>query len=127
MSEWTRDELTKIGTAEELKIASMRRDGTLRKPVTIWVVRIGDGLYVRSIKGRAGPWFRGTQSRREGHIRAGGVDKDVSFVDANDDVSEEIDAAYRAKYDRYPASVLNTVLSPAARSATIQLVPRTAD
>jgi hypothetical protein len=126
MSEWTSDELTKIGTAEELKIASMRRDGTLRKPVTIWVVRVGDRLYVRSIKGRTGPWFRGTQSRREGHIRAGGVDKDVSFVDADDDVGEEIDAAYRAKYDRYPASVLDTVLSPAARTATIQLVPRTA-
>ncbi|HJV12687.1 MAG TPA: DUF2255 family protein [Propionibacteriaceae bacterium] len=127
MSEWTSDELTKIGTAEELKIASMRRDGTLRKPVTIWVVRVGDRLYVRSIKGRTGPWFRGTQSRREGHIRAGGVEKDVSFVDADEDASEEIDAAYRAKYDRYPARVLNTVLTPAARSATIRLVPRTAD
>jgi hypothetical protein len=127
MSQWTSDELTKIGTAEELKIRSMRRDGTLRKPVTIWVVRVGERLYVRSIKGRTGPWFRGTQSRREGHIRAGGVDKDVSFVDADEDVTEEIDTAYRAKYDRYPASVLNTVLTPAARSATIQLVPRTAD
>lgn len=127
MSEWTSDELTKIGTAEELKIASMRRDGTLRKPVTIWVVRVGDRLYVRSIKGRTGPWFRGTQSRREGHIRAGGVEKNVSFVDADEDASEEIDAAYRAKYDRYPARVLNTVLTPAARSATIRLVPRTAD
>ena len=127
MSEWTSDELTKIGTAEELKIASMRRDGTLRKPVTIWVVRVGDRLYVRSIKGRTGPWFRGTQSRREGHIRAGGVEKDVRFVDADEDASEEIDAAYRAKYDRYPARVLNTVLTPAARSATIRLVPRTAD
>jgi hypothetical protein len=127
MSEWTSDELTNIGTAEELKITSMRRDGTLRKPVTIWVVRVGDHLYIRSIKGRTGPWFRGTQSRHEGHIRAGGVDKDVSFVDADEDVTEEIDAAYRAKYGRYPASVLNTVLNPAARSATIQLVPRTAD
>jgi hypothetical protein len=127
MSEWTSDELTKVATAEELKITSMRRDGTLRKPVTIWVVRVGACLYVRSIKGRTGPWFRGTQSRREGHIRAGGVDKDVSFLDADEDASEEIDAAYRAKYDRYPASVLNTVLTPAARSATIQLVPRTAD
>jgi hypothetical protein len=127
MSEWTSDELTKIGTAEELKIASMRRDGTLRKPVTIWVVRVGDRLYVRSIKGRSGPWFRGTQSRRQGHIRAGGVDKEVSFVDADDEVNDEIDAAYRDKYGRYPASVLNTVLTPAARSSTIQLVPRPAN
>ena len=124
-SEWTREELTKIGNAEELKIASMRRDGSLRKPVTIWVVRQGDRLFVRSVKGPTGPWFRGTQSRRQGHIRAGGVDKDVSFVfiDATDDVNGQIDAAYRAKYRRYSENIINTVLTPAARSSTIQLVP----
>jgi hypothetical protein len=44
MTTWTSDELKKIGTAEELKIASLRADGTLRKPVIIWVVRLGDDL-----------------------------------------------------------------------------------
>ena len=71
MSEWTSEELSKIETAEELKIATMRRDGTLRKPVTIWVVRHGDQLYVRSMNGPNGGWFRGTQTRHRGHIRAG--------------------------------------------------------
>jgi hypothetical protein len=125
MSEWTSDELTRIGNAEELKIASMRRDDTLRNLVTIWVVCIGDGLYVRSVKGPTGPWFRGTRTRRQGHIRAGGVDKDVSFVfiDATDEINGQIDAAYRAKYRRYSESIINTVLTPAARSSTIQLVP----
>lgn len=52
MTTWTNDELTKIGAAEELEIASRRRDGTLRNPVTIWVVRHGDDLYVRSVNGR---------------------------------------------------------------------------
>ena len=78
MSEWTSDELTKIGNAEELKIASMRRDGSLRKPVTIWVVRQGDHLFVRSVKGPTGPRFRGTQSRRQGHIRAGTAERAVA-------------------------------------------------
>ena len=125
MSEWTREELTKIGNAEELEIASMRRDGSLRKPVTTWVVCQGDRLFVRSVKGPTGPWFRGTQSRRQGHIRAGGVDKDVSFVfiDETDEVNGQIDAAYRTKYRRYSESIVNTVLTPAARSSTIQLVP----
>ncbi len=59
MTSWTNDELKKINTAEELQIASLRRDGTLRKPVTIWVVRIGDELYVRSVYGRGSAWFRG--------------------------------------------------------------------
>ncbi len=52
MTAWTKDELNKIETAEELQIASLRRDDTLRHPVTIWVVRVGDGLYVRPIHGR---------------------------------------------------------------------------
>jgi len=38
------DELDRIGEPEELKIASVRRDGTLRRPVTIWIVRHGDDL-----------------------------------------------------------------------------------
>jgi hypothetical protein len=48
-------------------------DGTLRKPRTIWVVRVGDDLYVRSMYGRAGGWFPATQVRHHGHIQAGGV------------------------------------------------------
>ena len=125
MTTWTSDELNKIGTAEELQIASLRRDGTLRNPVTIWVVRVGDDLYVRSVKGRTGPWFRGTQSRHEGHIRAGGVEKDVSFMENSDpDINEQIDAAYRTKYRRYAASIINSVLTNEARAATMKLVPR---
>ena len=124
MSEWTSEELSKIETAEELKIASMRRDGTLRKPVTIWVIRHGDRIYVRSVNGADGGWFRGTQTRHLGHIRAGSVTKDVSFVSVDPaDVGEEIDAAYRAKYRRYPAGVVNSVLTPEARAATLELVP----
>ena len=81
MIAWTSDELTSIGTAEELEIASLREDGTLRKSVTIWVVRLGDDLYVRPMYGRASVWFRATQVRHAGHIQAGGIHKDVTFVD----------------------------------------------
>jgi hypothetical protein len=123
MTAWTSDELTKIGAAEELQIASLRRDGTLRNPVTIWVVRHGDDLYVRSVNGRTAAWFRGVQDRHEGHIRAGGVDKDVRFVET-DEGNDEIDAAYRAKYRRYAARIVDSIVSSQARSATIKLVPR---
>jgi len=125
MTTWTSDELNKIERAEELQIASLRRDGTLRKSLPIWVVRVGDDLYVRSINGRTSAWFRGTQARHEGHIRAGGVDKDVTFVEESDpNINDQIDAAYRTKYRRYAASIINTVLSPEARSATIKLMSR---
>jgi len=125
MTTWTSDELDKIGAAEELEIASLRRDGTLRKPVTIWVVRHGDDLYVRAYKGRTGPWFRGTQVRHEGRIRAGGVEKDVTFMEESDpDINNQIDAAYRTKYRRHSAQYVDPMVAPEARSATIKLVPR---
>ena len=126
MAAWTADEFSEIAAAEELDLASVRRDGTVRNPVTIWVVPHGDDLYVRSVYGRASSWFRGTQDRHEGHIRAGGVDKDVLFVEADDDVNDEIDAAYRAKYHGYAASYVTPMVRPQARAATIKLVPRSA-
>ena len=122
MTTWTSDELTKIGTAEELEIASLRRDGTTRNPVRVWVVRIGDDLYVRSWRGRTGAWFRGTQVRHEGHIKAGSVQKDVTFVEeAGSAINVQIDAAYNAKYRSSPSAVSH-IVSPQARAATIHHV-----
>ena len=123
MNGWTSDELTRIGTADELELASVRRDGTLRKPRTIWVVRVGGDLYVRSMYGRAGGWFPGTQARHQGR-RAGGVERDVTFADADPDLNDQVDAAYRDKYRRYGERIIGGVVNPEARAATVKLVPR---
>src|SRR5512141_318794 len=125
MTKWTNTELNKIGTAEELAIASLRRDNTLRNPVTIWVIRLGDDLYIRSVNGRAAAWFRGTLAHHAGQILAGGVDKDVTFVEVADPgINDQIDALYRTKYHRYDASIISHITSTEARLATIKLVPR---
>ena len=125
MTNWTREELTAIGTTDELNLQSRRGDGSLREPVTMWVVRHDDDLYVRAVRGRDG-WYRGTRSRHEGHIRSGGVDKDVMFADADGDASlnDALDAEYRSKYRSYPADIVNPVVNERARSATLKLVPR---
>ena len=128
MSGWTSDELEKVAAADELEIASLRPDGTLGSRRTIWVVRLGDDLYVRSVNGRTSDWFRGTQRRHEGRIRAGGVEKDATFVDVADtdrDTQDQIDAAYRTKYRRYRARYVDPMVAPEARAATIKLVPHT--
>jgi hypothetical protein len=123
MGTWTSYELNRVGGAEELEIASVWRDGMPRKPVTIWVVRHVDDLYVRSVNGRMSSWFHGAQDRHEAHIHAGGVDKDVFLVET-DDINDEIDAAYRTKYHPYAASIIDAIVSPQARAATLKLVPR---
>ena len=122
MADWTNDEVTAIGDTEEVRIASVRSDGTLRKPVIVWLVREGGDLYVRSVNGREASWFRGVQDRHEGRLWAGGLEKDVTLVET-DDLNDEIDAAYWAKYRRYP-SIVPRIVRPEAQAATLKLVPR---
>jgi hypothetical protein len=120
---WTNDELVTIGNAEEMDIAPLNRDGSLRKSVTIWVVRVGSDLYIRSYKGYDGAWFRGTQVRQEGRVWAGGLEKDVNFMkEADPGINEQIDAAYSTKYRRYPQYVA-PMLTPEARATTLKLLP----
>jgi hypothetical protein len=124
MTAWTNDELEAIGAADELQIAPRRGDGTLHKPVTIWVVRVGDDLYVRSWRGRTSAWFRGAQARQAGRISAGDVEKDVALVEETEPArNEQIDAAYRAKYGVSGADYVDDMLAPAARATTLKLVP----
>jgi hypothetical protein len=55
-------------------------------------------------------------------VQAGGAEKDVTFVDADHDIDDQIDAAYRTKYRRYyPACIISHIVSPEAQSATIKL------
>ena len=124
MSGWTDNELSRIGPADELEIASYRQDGTLRPYMTIWVVRVGDELYVRSWRGCSGVWFRRALHRHEGRIRAGGIERDVTFEEPDDSVHPAIHEAYRSKYRRYPDSYVRPMVEPDATAATFRLVPR---
>ena len=123
MAGWTSDELAAIGDAEELHLTSERLDGSFRRPVTMWVVRHGDDLYVRSVNGRESSWFRGVQDRHAARISAGGVDRHVDLVET-DDACDDIDTAYGTKYSGRYASIVPSIVAPEARAATLRLVPR---
>jgi hypothetical protein len=123
MSGWTADELTRMGRADELRIASRRSDGSLRPFVTIWFVRVGDNIYVRSAHGYDNPWFQRALASGEGRILAGGVERDVSFEQPGSNVVEDVHSAYHAKYDRYGPSIVGTVVSPDAAQSTLRLMP----
>ena len=121
---WTADELARIGDATELQIASRRSDGSLRPFVTIWVVPVGDDLYVRSAHGTDNPWFRRAKTSGEGRVRAGGVERDVTLTAPAADVHADIDAAYHAKYDRYGPQIVGTVVGSHAAPGTLRLIPQ---
>jgi hypothetical protein len=120
---WTADQLRRVGDATELELASRRPDGTLRPYVTMWVVRVGDDLYVRSAYGQDNPWYRRATASGRGRIRAGGVEADVSFGTAADHVQTSIDDAYHAKYDSYGPRIVGSVVGSTAHDVTVRLVP----
>jgi hypothetical protein len=124
VSAWTADELARIGDAGEIDIATRRADGTLRTPRIIWIVRLGDALYVRSVNGPDAAWFRGARTAMQGQIEAGGLTKDVAFVDADHGLDDTIDDAYRTKYRSSPSAV-GHINSAQARATTLRLVPVT--
>ena len=124
MKAWTDEELGGIGEAKELQLASERPDGTLRPYVTIWVVRVDDELYVRSAYGGNNAWFRRAKASGVGRIRAGGLERDVTFAGPAPDVHPDIDAAYHGKYDRYGTAIVGTVVGSLAHAVTIRLIPR---
>jgi len=124
MTTWTHEELSRIGEAEELQLASARPDGTLRPYVTMWVARAGDELYVRSAYGPNNPWYRRATASGVGRIRAGDVERDVTFAEAAPGVHVAIDAAYHTKYDRHGPKIVGSVVGPHAQAVTVRLVPR---
>jgi hypothetical protein len=119
---WTSEKLDTIGSADEVTIETTRQDGSLRKPVIVWIVRHGDDLYIRSVNGRGSDWFRGALTRHEGRLRVGSVEKEITFVEV-DGPHDEIDAAYWEKYRRYPG-IVPSVVKPEAQAATLRLDPR---
>jgi hypothetical protein len=121
---WSGDDLARIGRAEELAVTSLRPDGTLRPYVTIWVVRAGDDLYIRSARGPANGWFARAGRSGKGRIRAGGLERDVLFTTPDAGVHPGVDAAYHAKYDRYGAAIVGSVVGEHAHPVTLRLIRR---
>ena len=121
---WTPEELSRIGGAQELQVSSRRPDGTLRPYVTIWVVRVSHDIYVRSAYGPDNGWYRRAKASGVGCVRAGGVERDVTFTEPPADVHPDIDAAYHTKYYRHGPAIVGTVVGEQAAKVTLRLVPQ---
>jgi hypothetical protein len=126
MTAWTDVEIDRLSSEDEIHVASIRRDGSARPPVTMWMVADGGSVYVRAVKGVDGPWYRHVRATDRAHVTAGGVGADVDVEDASGDsaLAGRLDNAYRDKYRRYSGSVVGSVLTPASQAATLRLTPR---
>ena len=124
---WTVDDIARIGSADELRIAVQRPDGTLRNWVPIWVVSVGDQVYVRTWYRRDNGWFGNIVDSARARIRVPGLDVTVTVDDIGSDLAPEvrrgIDTAYRAKYARYGGATVDRMVTDDAAATTLRLTP----
>ncbi|WP_425956811.1 DUF2255 family protein [Xylanimonas sp. McL0601] len=123
MATWTPEELDRVGRAEELQVSSVRPDGSLRPYVTIWVVRVGDEIFLRSAYGPENGWFRRALASGRGRVRAGGVEKDVTFEQVGAEVRDAVDAAYHEKYDSHGRRIVAMVVGEGQELTTVRIHP----
>jgi hypothetical protein len=120
---WPKEELRKIGVADDLHISPFREDGkTYGTPTWIWSVTVDDGLYVRGYNGTDSRWYRAAVREKAGRITAAGMTKEVSFEPVSGEIQDRIDEAYKAKYSRSP--YLKPMIGAKARAATVRILPR---
>jgi hypothetical protein len=123
---WSPEELERIGTAEELQIATSRADGTLHRAVPIWVVGVSGQVYVRTWYRRDSGWFGRAVNSRRARIRVPGLEADIAIEDVGDDQAElraSVDAAYRGKYGRYGETSVDRMVTDDAAASTLRLIP----
>lgn len=121
MARWSDDELARIADAPEMRISTERADGSLRAPLPVWAVRVGDEIVVRSYRGPPGEWYRQARRSARGWISAGGVERDIVFGDGERLDRGEVDAAYRLKYGT--GGYVDAMTRPEAAAATLVVEP----
>jgi hypothetical protein len=123
MTTWSKDELRKIGRADDLHVSPFREDGvTYGTPTWIWSVAVDDALYVRGYHGKNSRWYQAAVQQKAGKIIAAGMTKEVIFEPVGGPINDRVDDAYRAKYHDSP--YLSPMISARARSATVKVMPR---
>jgi hypothetical protein len=122
-AEWGPGDLQQIETVRELEIAAQRVDGSSMRWTPVWVVRVGEGVYVRTWYPRTTGWFGTAVRSGRARIRLPQFEADV-VVEALATVTAGLDAhvsrAYRTKYgDAASASMVTSE----AEATTVRLRP----
>jgi hypothetical protein len=114
--------LEHLGDAQEIMIGFQRPDGSTGS-TPIWAVHVGGDVFVRSMNGPRGGWYRRLRARPDGEVRDNGHVHPVRAEPVDDQRTlEEVTRAYRSKYSGSP--YLQPFLEQESISATLRLDPR---
>jgi hypothetical protein len=111
-------------TTAEIDIETSRAAGAPVHRTTIWIVVDGEAVYVRSVRGPAGRWYRELTANPRGAVHAGAIVVPVEAHPATDAatiarVNEALNKKYQARWPGPTASMLREDTLP----TTLRLEP----
>jgi hypothetical protein len=123
---WTPEQRRRITEARELEIRGHRADGRAYRWLPIWVVCVGEQVYVRTWHRRTTGWFGQVTASGRARIRLPGVELDVAVADlgAEDrDLRTAVDQAYRAEYGTSGDETVAGMITDTSAATTLWLTP----
>jgi hypothetical protein len=116
---FSREELDLIDRSEEVEIETSADDGRTRRTI-IWIVVDGGDVFVRSVRGPLGRWYREAAARGEATMHVDGRSIPVIVRPATDEQSvARTSLALERKYS--PGGPLRSMLRPEVVETTLRL------
>jgi hypothetical protein len=119
------DETLKLlGETKEVKIETRRDDESPLHRTTIWVVVVEDEVFVRSVRGPNGRWYREISSNPEGALHVGDTRIPMRAAPATEDTTvDTVSDAIRSKYGKNSPSSTASMVRSDTLPTTLKLVP----
>ena len=115
------DDLARLRAAEEVDIETQSPEGAIHR-TTIWLVVDGQDVFVRSVRGRQGRWFREAAANPAVAIHVDGRRLPATAIAATD--PDSIDRTTRAVIEKYVGiEGFDSMQNPAIFEATLRLEP----
>jgi hypothetical protein len=118
------DTLRLIDGAREVRIETSRDEDAPAHRTTIWVVTMDGSVFVRSVRGGKGRWYREVSANPAAALHVGDDRIPVRAIPVTDDATiAAVSEAYRKKYGRTSPGSTRAMVRPEILPTTLGLEP----
>ncbi len=113
-----------LDETKESQIETRRDENAPAHRTTIWVVTLDGAVFVRSVRGEKGRWYREVSANPSAALHVGDRRIPVHAVPATDEPTvEAVSGAYRSKYGQTSPGPTRAMVRPETLPTTLRLEP----
>ncbi len=124
MDRFDRELLSKIDAAGEVHLETRRDDSAPEHSTMIWAVVVDGNVFVRSVRGGKGRWYREASANPQAALRVDDERVPVRAVpEADPRTVEKVSGAYREKYEAAFPGPTAGIVREEVLATTLRLLP----